>query len=256
MSCGLTANWWSVMEQSQGLFLGISLAIIFGMLIHRAPVVNDVPPVRRWTEVFSVTFVLWLVPYLNFRQSPGEWVGEIKDLQPKLYGINIASDLLPSSGFMGWMDFIAVALAIALILLLTLHLRRPIPCIPTSWMGKGQIFYMVYLWSIVLMNFMLVLPRFTPMRLLTEWFITLNAVVCTVLLVYGCFARPPQTPRDALDRPYAPWIRKVVLLGCVGAVAVSFLGFGVKIACWGNQPAGATSVVHIRFGPNNTNTIH
>ncbi|MEO6965945.1 MAG: hypothetical protein ABI076_08625, partial [Acidobacteriaceae bacterium] len=191
-----------------------------------------------------------------FRLSPGEWVGEIKGLQPKLYGINIVSDLLPARGFMGWMDFIAVALAITLILLLTLHLRRPLPCIPTSWMGKGQIFYMVYLWSIVLMNFMMVLPRFTPIRLVTEWFITLNAVVCTVLLVYGCFARPPQTPRDSVDRPYAPWIRKVVLFGCLGAVAVSFLGFGVKLACWGNQPAGVTRIDHIRFGPKNTNTIH
>ncbi len=159
MSSGFNTNWWSVMEQSQGFFLGIALAIVFAMLIHRAPVVHDAPPVRRWTEVFSVTFVLWLVPYLNFRLSPGEWVGEIKDLQPKLYGINIVSDLLPARGFMGWMDFIAVALAVALILLLTLHLRRPLPCIPTSWMGKGQIFYMVYLWSIVLMNFMMVLPR-------------------------------------------------------------------------------------------------
>ena len=255
MSSGLTTNWWSVMEQSQGFFLGIVLATIFAMLIRRAPVVNDDPPVRRWTEVFSVTFVLWLVPYLNFRKSPGEWVGEIKGLQPKLYGINIVSDLLPSRGFMGWMDFIAVALAIALILLLTLHLRRPLPCIPTSWMGKGQLFYLVFLWSIVLMNFMLVLPRFTPIRLVTEWFITLNAVACTVLLIYGCFARPSPALQDVSDRPYAPWIRKFVLFGFLGAILVSFLGFGIKVACWGDKPAGIVNTDQIRFGPRNTNTI-
>ena len=255
MSSGLTTNWHSIMEQTQGFFLGIALAIVFALLIRRAPVVSDVPPVRRWTEVFSVTFVLWLLPYLNFRLSPGEWIGEIKGLQPKLYGINIASDLLPARGFMGWMDFIAVALAIALILLLTLHLRRPLPCIPSNWMGKGQIFYMVFLWSIVLMNFMLVLPRFTPMRLVTEWFITLNAVVCTVLLIYGCFARPSLAPQAGADQPYAPWIRKVVLLGFLGAILVSFLGFGVKLACWGDKTAGVLGVDPIRFGPRNTNTI-
>jgi hypothetical protein len=114
---------------------------------------------------------------------------------------------------------------------------------------------MVYLWSVVLMAFMLLLPAFSQELVVTYGFIILNAIVCTVLLVYASFARPAQTPRDNLDRPYAPWIRKIVLFGFLGAIAVSFLGFGVKLACWGNQPAGATPVVHIRFGPNNTNTI-
>ena len=255
MASGYRTNWHSIMEQTQGFFLGIAIAIVFAILSRRAPQVSDTPPVRRWTEVFSVVFVLWLLPYLNFRLSPGEWVGEIKGLQPKLYGIRISGDLLPARGFIGWLDFIALAMGFALVLLLALHLRRSLPCIPTNWMGKGQLFYLVFLWSIVAMDFMFVLPRFTETRLVTEWFITLNAVFCTVFMIHGCFARPPIAAEEIRDRPYAPMIRKFVILGFAGAIVVSFLGFGIKLACWGNRTAGVLGVDPIRFGPRNTNTI-
>ncbi len=261
MSSGFTANWHSVMEQTQGFFLGIALAIVFALLIPRAPAVSDDPPpgaavpVRRWTESFCVVFVLWLLPYINFRYGPGEWVGEIKDLQPRLYGIAISGYFLPTHGFIGWLDMAALAMGIALVLLLVLHRRSPLPAMPSSWMGKGQLFYLVFLWSITAMNFTFVLPRFTPIRLVTEWFIILNAAFCSVFLFYACLARPQAAVQARSDRPYAPWIRKTVLFGVLGAVLVSFLGFGIKLACWGNQPAGKMGVVPIRFGPLNTDTI-
>ena len=255
MASGFTTNWHSVMEQTQGFFLGIALAIVFALLIPRAPAVTDNPPVRRWTELFSVVFVLWLLPYVNFRYGPREWVGEIKNLQSALYGIVIAGNLMPSQGFIGWLEVVALAMGVALVLLLVLHKRHPLPIVPTNWMGKGQLFYLVFLWSIVAMNFTFVLPRFTPIRLVTEWFICLNATFCSVLLFYACIARPAVSTQSITDRPYAPWNRKVILLGFLGAILVCFLGFGVKLACWGNQPAGQMGTVAIRFGPNNTNTI-
>jgi hypothetical protein len=255
MSSGFTTNWHSTMEQTQGFFLGIALAIVFALLIPRAPAVTDDPPLRRWTELFSVVFVLWLLPYINFRYGPHEWVGEVKNLQSALYGIAISGYLLPSQGFIGWLEVVALAMGVGLVLLMVLHLRHPLPIIPTNWMGKGQLFYLVFLWSIVAMNFTFVLPRFTPIRLVTEWFICLNATFCSVLLFYACIARPAVATQNIADRPYAPWNRKVVLLGVLGAILVCFLGFGVKLACWGNLPAGQMGVVPIRFGPNNTNTI-
>ena len=255
MASGFTTNWHSVMEQTQGFFLGIALAIVFALLIPRAPAVTDDPPVLRWTEAISVVFVLWLLPYLNFRYGPHEWVGEIKNLQSALYGIAISGYLLPSEGFIGWLEMVALAMGIALVLLLALHLRRPLPAIPASWMGKGQLFYLVFLWSIVAMNFTFVLPRFTPIRLVTEWFICINATFCSILLFYACFARPTVAPPTVPDHSYTPWSRKVVYFGIVGAILVCFFGFGIKLACWGRQPAGQMGVVPIRFGPNNTNTL-
>jgi hypothetical protein len=255
MSSGLTTNWHSIMEQTQGFFLGLAIAITFAMLIRRAPKLSDTPPLRPWTEVFSVTFVLWLLTYLNFRRGPGEWTKEIPNLEPKLYGIPIVSDLLPSRGFIGWLDFVYLALGFAIVLLLVMHLRRPLPFIPTDWLGKGQLFYLVFLWSIVVINFVHVLPRFTPIRLVTEWFMTLNAVACTILLAYGSFARPAPLLTHDTDAPYFPLIRKTAIFGLLGAVAVSFLGLGIKLACWGDKPAGVVNNDQIRFGPKNTNTV-
>ena len=44
-------------------------------------------------------------------------------------------------------------------------------------------------------------------------------------------------------------------VGVLGAVVVSFLGYGIKLACWGNRLAGVLGIDPIRFGPRNTNTI-
>ena len=74
ISTGLQTNWHSVMEQTQGFFHGLALAVPFAMLALRTPKLSDDPPVRRWTEAFCVAFVLWLLTYLNFRLSPNEWL--------------------------------------------------------------------------------------------------------------------------------------------------------------------------------------
>lgn len=265
MASGFTTNWHSIMEQTQGLLLGIALAIVFALLIPRVPAVeDDAPtpnsaPVRRWTESFCVVFVLWLLPYINFRYGPAEWVGEIKNLTASLYGIPITADFLPARGFIGWLDAVALVLLAAIVLLLVLHRRHPLPAIPTNWLGRAQLFYLVFLWSITAMNFTFVLPRFTPIRLVTEWFICLNAAFCSVFVFYASLARQPAAPRVAAaspdPTPYAQWMRRTVFFGLLGAVLVCFFGFGMKLACWGNQPAGQMGVVPIRFGPNNTNDI-
>jgi hypothetical protein len=263
MSSGFDTNWHSVMEQTQGFFLGIALAISLGLLIGRAPKIVDEPRTRRWTEVFSVVFVLCVLPYLNFRRSPGEWTKEVDGLTDRLYGIWISSDLMPSRGLIGWLDFVFIALGVAMVLLLVLHLRQRIPFIPESWTGKGQLFYLVFLWTMIAINFMLVIPRFTPIRLVTEWFMTLNAIACTVLLVYFCFARSTATVEIAAEHSYAPpfshWIRNAVICGILGAAVVCFGGWRLKMGLYGEHYAGIPGgkyLDHIRFGPNNTNTVH
>jgi hypothetical protein len=245
-----------VLEQTQGLLHGIALAVALGLVARREAKVADHPPVRRWTEVFSVTFVLCVLTYLNFRKSPADWVTEIPTLTPAMYGIRISGNLVPSGGFVGWFDMIYLAAAGVLIGLLILHLRRPLPFLPESWMGKGQLFYLAFLWATVAINFMHVLPRFTPQRLVTEWFITINALACTVLLVAGSLACLAQRARA--DAPpaaaYGVWIRRAVILGGLGAIVATFAGWGIKRALYGDSTAGGIAN-QIRFGPNNTNTI-
>jgi hypothetical protein len=107
---------------------------------------------------------------------------------------------------------------------------------------------------VVIINFADVLPRFTPIRLVTEWFITLNGVACTVLLIFGCFAQEGRAVAKAADTLYGRWIRNTVVLGMLGAAAASFTGWGVKRAIYGDRPTGNIYQDQIRFGPNNTNT--
>jgi hypothetical protein len=254
MSSGFDTNWHSVLEQSQGFFLGIALAITMGLLAGRAPKVVDEPLIRRWTEVFSVTFVLWLLTYLNLRRSPGEWVKEIETLKPVIYGIRINGDFVWSRGFIGWFDMVFLAIGIVMVILLVWHLRRPLPFIATTWMGKAQLFYLVFLWTTVTINFIDVLPRFTPIRLVTEWFMTINAAACTILMSIGCSMREGKTEPALQDAPYGPWLRRLVAVGLGGVILVSLAGWGMKRAIYGDKFVGRIYADQIRFGPNNTNT--
>lgn len=250
---GLVTNWHSVMEQTDGLLHGLALAVAMGMIMRRAPRVSDDPPVRRWTDAYAVMFVLWLFTYLNFRKSPAEWLQEVRTLHHWLYGIAVESGFIPSGGFLGWFDLAYLALGAAVACLLYLHLRRGMPLVPCTWLGKAQLLYLVYLWSQVMINFTHTLPRFNELRLVTEWFITINAAFCTILMAVGTFAQPNRNVEGkVVDGSYRPWIRKTVAIGLLGAVLVVFASWGTKLALYGNSPV-PFSVVHIRFGPNNTN---
>ena len=250
---GLATNWHSVMEQTGGLFYGLGLAVAMGMIVRRAPRVSDDPPIRRWTDAYAVMFVLWLFTYLNFRESTGEWVNEIPSLHPWLYGIAVEGGFIPSHGFLGWFDFAYLALGVAMVWLLFLHLRRRLPLVPSTWLGKAQLLYVVYLWAQVIINFANTLPRFGAQRLVTEWFMTINAAFCTILMVVGTFAQPNRNViGEVADGSYMPWIRKTVAYGLLGAVLIVFASWGEKLLLYGSSPVPGAAV-HIRFGPNNTN---
>jgi len=225
------------------------------MIMLRAPRVRDDPPIRRWTDAYAVMFLLWLFTYLNFRKSPAEWVAEIPSLHPRLYGIPIVGGFVPSQGFLGWMDFVYLTLGAAMAWLLALHLRRPLPLVPSTWLGKAQLLYIVYLWAQIFINFANTLPRFGPQRLVTEWFMTINAAFCAVLVVTGAFDQPDRNmAAEVTNGSYAPWIRKTVALGLLAAVVAVFASWGEKLLLF-RHTAVPYSSVHIRFGPSNTNSI-
>jgi hypothetical protein len=140
ISTGLQTNWHSVLEQTRGLWHGVALGITMALILRRAPKASDDPPLRRWTEAYSVVFVLWLLTYLNFRKSPDHWLAYIKRMPEQMYGIYGVANFLPSRGFLGWFD-------------------------------------LAFLWTTTFINFADVLPRFAPQRLVTEWFITYKQAV-------------------------------------------------------------------------------
>src|SRR6185437_5628328 len=117
------------------LFNGLALAAAMAILAERTPRFKAEPPVRRWTEVYAVGFVLLGVTYLNLRKNPGTWTRELGMARVQ-YGLPMTA----------WFDLGYAAFALAVLVPLIRHMRRPVPIVPTSWVGKGQLLYIVFLW--------------------------------------------------------------------------------------------------------------
>ena len=250
---GLQTNWHSVMEQTQGLFFGLGLAVTFGMLSTQAPQVSVVPNLSPWTDVFAVCFVLVGLTYLNHRKSASTWIEQVTQLPEKPFGLPVAGWLRASKGWVGWFELIYLAIGIAVVWLLTAHLRQPLAFIPESWLGKGQWLYLIFLWWVVVFNFERALVGFSPHRLVTEGVITFNAVICTVLMALSARSIPMQEsiPQDLPN--YTSWIGKTVLVGSIMMVLTTLIFWGITLAIYGAKHA-PHSGLHIRFGPNATAT--
>jgi hypothetical protein len=146
-----------------------------------------------------------------------------------------------------WFDLGYAALALAVLVPLIRHLRRPVPIVPTSWVGKGQLLYVVFLWWMVVGNLDRILPGFVEQRLVTEGVIHLNACLCTVLILLFAGARRDLVP--VMPAPRA--IGRAVLVGAVAAVVAIGLDWGIVRAIYGDRFAGHANL-HIRFGPRAT----
>lgn len=235
---GYETNWHSVLEQSYGFINGIGVAIAALAVLYRAPRVSDDPPVRRWTDPFVVGFVILGITYLNLQKNAEEWVKQ-----------KVMPDSMVGLSAWGWFNLVYIALTVAYVLLIRAHMRRPLPILRTSWLVRGQMLYLVLLWWMVMGNFERALPRFTAQRLITEGVITLNAIICTaLLLLYGESGHP--APADA-EVDFRPLVRRTARTGIAAFVLSSLLFWGIIRTVWGDTFAGHSGL-HIRFGPNAT----
>jgi hypothetical protein len=234
VTSGLTTNWHSILEQTTGLFNGLGLAVAMGGLAADAPRVSDEPPVRRWTEVFAVGFVLLLITYLNLRKNPINWIRD---------GVMPATMAgLPT---WAWFDLAYLLLAIALIVPMARHLVRPLPVVPTTWEGKGQLLYLVFLWWMVVGNFERAIVGFRAERLVTEGVIHLNAVVCTLLVLLGVGLDHPHAAPSLAPRRRS--LRQLVAIGLVVAAASVLADWAIVRALYGDRFAGHAGL-SVRFG--------
>ncbi|HLK58580.1 MAG TPA: hypothetical protein VKU00_18565 [Chthonomonadaceae bacterium] len=237
---GLDTNWHSILEQTYGLINGIGIAVAMGPLILRAPRVSDDPPVRRWTEGFAVCFLLIFVTYFNLEKLVEDWV-KAKTVPKMLY-------FLPAHG---WFDLAYAALALAFVWLLWEHMRRPLPLVPTSWLGKGQMLCLLFLWWIVIGNFVKAIVAFAPQRLVTEGTIHVNALLCTLMLLL--WSRHRREPSETPSPPWNPALSRALLSGAAAVVLFPVLAWGIVRALYGDIHAPYASL-HIRFGPHATAT--
>ena len=239
-------NWHSVMEQTQGFLFGLGIAIPFGLLLNKAPLLETGSNLPPWTEIFAVFSVLILLTYVNYRKAAGTWVDLVEGLPERFFGLPVVGWFRRSRGWIGWFELFYIGLGIACIWLLSVHFREPLAFIPTSWLGKGQLLYFAFIWWVVIFNFERALVGFSPHRLVTEGVITLNAIICTVLVVLGPLSVPKQT--GSLFS-FTDWVWQTLIWGTVVLVGTTVIFWGVKHLLFGKAHAPGASL-HIRFGPD------
>ena len=235
---GWQTNWHSILEQTYGFFNGVGVAIAMVYLARRLPPASDAPATRRWTEVAAVSFILLAITYVNVIKDVSTWINLKPPAIPAaLYGVPSAL----------WFKLGYALLAVAVVVLLIRHLRSRIALVPLSWLGKGQLLYVVLLWWIVIGNLMRAIPPFAEQRLITEGVIHVNAVLCTLFVLL--WPRPTALPDREGNGFSAASLIGVAILGTVLLTAiVAGESYGTR-AIYGNAFVGHAGK-HMRFGPD------
>jgi len=235
VATGISTNWHSVLEQLFGFISGIGVAVSMGYVSSRAARVSDDPPVRLWTEPFSVCFTLLIITFLNIRKNvEAVWLPNSILLQV-MYGI-------PAEW---WFNMGYLAVAIVIVALTTRHLKQRVSVVPSSWLGQGQAFYLVFLWWIVIWNLARCTP-FHPQRLVTEGVIHVNACICTALVLL--YPKEMETVRERSAPDYVKSLKRVALLGIGVLMLCAAVQTAVVFSLFDKPPNFGTP--HIRFGPN------
>ena len=247
-----SANWHNiVLEQFAGFLYGLAIVIPLGLLATRLPVRRDEPRVRPWTEIFAVVFVFNIVTYINIVKNVRDWTEARQFGQAAFRSVAefLRAPLIGNINLSAWTWFTLMWLAFTActVWLLVRHKRQPLALLPPSWLGKGQLLYLLFLWLIVIANFTKALVAFSDGRIATEGVMMFNALICTVLLL-GFARQRDETPAihladyDVLTRKSVKW------LGIALVVAMTFYTTGIR-AIYGNQWIGWGGK-NLRFGPD------
>lgn len=238
-----SANWHSFLEQSYGFINGIGIALALGLLARRTGAAPPGRVARPWTEIFAVGWVLFGVGWINIQKNLRVWVEEAQvvpgTMKAPLFGaIELGATVWFALGF--W------AIALAVIYLMFRHKREPLAMLPHTAVGKGQLFFLVFLWAVVIANFERALPGFEQGRLLTEWVIIINAAIASVLVLTLPRLVDAKVPELGL-LDYGPSFARV-RLGLAAALVVVGVVFPWTIAArYQGKPAGHAGQ-HTRFG--------
>ena len=243
------ANWHNIaVEQGVGLLYGLAVILPMAMLVTRAKSFDGEPRTRRWTEIFSLVFVLNVMLYVNLVKNVSDWtaerVGGFRSVQPLLKAPLISAWEMPAAS---WFTLVFLLITLTTVALMMAHIRRrPLAVIPTTWLGKGQLLFMAVLWAIVVGNFDKAVVNFHEQRLITEGTFFVNGMIATFLLLV--YADPlPAKIRQGAEAGYSAIFRRSMLAGVV-ALLVGIVAFtGITRLIYGDQFIGFGGK-NIRFG--------
>ena len=239
-----SANWHSIMEQMHGFGHGIALAVALGMLAGMVKPHDDSDKRKRGAEMFAVIFVLFFITLMNVFKNVDEWTQGRNEVVPEIMKAPLFSFIqMPASI---WFLLTWMILAAPIIALMFLHLRRPLPILPSSWRARSQILYLAFLWIMVIANFERALVGFHENRLVTEWVIIVNAALATFLII----ALPRSSKKLYPIEPasYSVLLRRLWLYA-LPAIACAVLMMAVTVRLlYGDAPLDSPSGNHERWG--------
>lgn len=238
------ANWHSFLEQTYGFMNGLGIALALGLVTLYVRPLHVTPRVRRWTEGFAVGFVLLLLVFINWRKAVGTWTeqGAVPERMRMFWfeSIELSADM--------WFSIIFWIVGAGVVILLIRHMRRPLSIVPPSWLGRGVLLFLVFLWIAVIFNFERALTGFHEQRLLTEGVITVNAILASVLLLFVARDREPRAYYPPIPARNVPWVRAAFALLLAFLAAVP-LQVATTQLLYGAEYAGHAGR-QMRFGPD------
>ncbi len=231
-------NWHSFLEQSYGWINGIGMAVAFMLLIRHAPLPDPEDVDDKPTANFMTAFVLLWLTYMNMIHLPQEWIKH-KVIPNEIYFLTTN----------GWFDLGYFALAAVVIWLLWLNQRKPLPLIPTDWLGRAQMLFLTLLWWDVIGNFLNQIDAFSKERIITEGFIHFEGLFCSALAIVAPMYAISWNHGTGVDIKQA--VRKAWIMGLLAIILIPIAEFAIVKMVWGNQYTGGASLT-IRFGPHAT----
>lgn len=245
-----SANWHSiVIEQGVGLLYGLGLAVAMAMLATHQKPVQAIPVSKRWVQVFSVAFLMTALLYLSMIKNVTEWTreraGGFRMVAESMKMPLVEAIELPTRT---WFQLAFLLLSLCIVSLLIVHTRRKLAVVPSTWLGKGQLLYLILLWAIIIFNFEKALGGFTESRLATEGVLFVNAVIATFMI--NCCVReqenpdlPPESPAD-----YRLLFQRSFIALTAALAFATFAFTGVVRLVYGDHFAGHAGNQR-RFGP-------
>ncbi len=243
-----SSNWHSLIaEQGVGLLYGLAIVLPMAMLARRLPIAPEEPRVHRWTEGFSVFFAFGVLLYVNMVKNVEDWT-RVRDGHSALPAF-MKAPLIPQIELsaLGWFNLTYVLMAACLAGMLWMHYRRRLEFVPASWTGKGQLFYLLFLWAILVMNWERAVVAFNEQRLDTEWILFVNGVIASWLI--ACFVRAQDRADDPQPASLRPLARKTLLAGACALLAATVIFTAVHRSLYNGQRDGFGGR-NLRFGPD------
>jgi hypothetical protein len=238
-----------IMEWLHGGFFGVAIAIAMLPLMRTTARQSD-DSIPLAMQVVALLWLLWIIPYYNFRKCADQWIQAMPNLKEPFQGLHLAGKLVPSSGWIGWIEVIFLAWLVAFLLVFWRQRSAPSPLLDIGARGRTLMLFISLVACFAFASFSRDLTNLEGgNELPIQVVITLHALGCIVLALWPGrqeWVAPPEP-----SRPIS--FSRLIVSGLLVAVLTITLGSVGKEAMFYRAFAGGFYMNHIRFGPDNTN---